>query len=30
MADYTPSEIVDILLVLGESFSNYREAAKLD
>lgn len=29
MADYTPLEIVDILLVLGESFGNYREAARL-
>lgn len=29
MADYTSSDIVDILLVLGEAFGNYREAARL-
>ncbi|EZA55145.1 hypothetical protein X777_05284 [Ooceraea biroi] len=29
MADCTPLEIVDILLVLGESFGSYREAARL-
>lgn len=28
MTDYTSSEIVDIL-VLGEAFSNYRQAARL-
>ena len=29
MAGYTPNEIVDILLVLGESHRNYRNASRL-
>lgn len=29
MASYTPNEIVDILLVLGESHRNYRNASRL-
>ncbi|XP_011883581.1 PREDICTED: uncharacterized protein LOC105570750 [Vollenhovia emeryi] len=29
MADYTPTEIVDILLILGECLRNYRAAALL-
>ncbi|XP_026829096.1 uncharacterized protein LOC113562803 [Ooceraea biroi] len=29
MGDYTPKEIVDMLVVFGECFGNYREAARL-
>lgn len=29
MADYTPSEIVDIFLVLGECLQNYHEASRV-
>ena len=29
MGDYTPAEIVDILLILGETRGNYREVARL-
>ena len=29
MADYPPNEIVDMILVLGESQNNYRSAAQL-
>lgn len=29
MDDYTPSELVDMLIILGESRRNYRQAAFL-
>jgi len=29
MADYSPNEIVDIILVLGECHSNYNAASRL-